>query len=399
MTLSPMTSPIESPEEPSLEAGRRSPNLLVQGFQLVLRNWPFLIWAYAINLLFGLLTGIPFAKGLAPYLDHSLAAQKISGTLDLNALYELRMHLRESSFFPIAEHTAGWLGLIQLVFLFVFFSGTIFVYVSAEPPRFSVLLRGGIAYFWRFVRAALAVGCVSSVLLGTLVALRSLLLFRAGAVYVERKMFLYSTISGAVVFLAAMLVRLWWDLVEVYIVRNAIDGERQVRHALLPAARLLYRSFFRAAGSFLLIGLLGLDALAFCLFLWNLLPAHQVWLAAVLAQLGLFFLLAARFWQRGMEAALVMSVDPPMIAVEDLEAEEEEDSLPVTGEEVLAGLSEPTLRDLVNKLRNEPWAKAEPSPPSPPLDSAPQKISIIDQHASKLPLGGLAAPDGKEPKG
>ena len=81
-----------------------------------------------------------------------------------------------------------------------------------------------------------------------------LLLARAGAVYVERKMFLYSAISGAVVLLAALLVRLWWDLVEVYIVRNAMDGERRVRQALLPALRLLWRYFFRTVGSFLLAG-------------------------------------------------------------------------------------------------------------------------------------------------
>ena len=400
-----MNPKIESPEEKSLETKVRLPNPLVQGFKLVLRNWPFVVWAYVLNLGFGLLAGVPLAVGLAPYLDHSLAAQKIAGTMDVTYLGELVMHLRESSFFPIAMRTAGWLNLVQLLLLFVLFAGTIFVYVSAEPPRLSVLLRGGVAYFWRFVRAALAAACVSTVVLGILLALRSLLLFRASAVYVERKMFLYSSISGAVVFLAALLVRLWWDLVEIYIVRNAIDGERRVRHALLPAAQLLFRYFFRTAGSFLLIGLIGLDALALCLFLWKLSPAHQVWLAGLLAQLGLFLLLATRFWQRGMEAALVMSADPPILAAQELAAiEEEEDESPVTGEEVLAGLSEPTLRDLVNKLRSEPWASPDPAPVTPPLSvvappvvatSEPERprvqpISILDRHVTKFPLGGAA---------
>jgi hypothetical protein len=388
---------IESLVEQSPETKRAAPNLLVQGLRLVLRNWPFLVWAYLINLAFSLLSGIPIARGLAPYLDHSLAAQKISGTIDTNTILELVTHLRESSFFPIAAQSTGWLTLIQLLFLFVFFCGTIFVYVSAEPPRFSVLVRGGIAYFFRFVRAAVAAVCVSSVILGILIALRSLLIFRASAVYVERKMFLYSSISGAVVFLAAMLVRLWWDLVEVYVVRNAIDGERRVRQALLPAARLLYRYFFRAAGSFFLIGIIGLDALALCLFLWKLLPAHQVWLAGLLAQTGLFLLLASRFWQRGMEAALVMSIDPPMIAAEDVDAaEEDEEEVRVPGEDVLASLTEPTLRDLVNKLRDEPWATTEPVIPPTLIAPEPKivddpKVSVIDRmdrHATKFPLGG-----------
>ncbi len=68
---------------------RPLPNLLAQGFRLALRNWPCVVWAYAVNLVFGLLAGIPFAAGLAPYLDHSLAAQKIAGTIDLAYLAEL----------------------------------------------------------------------------------------------------------------------------------------------------------------------------------------------------------------------------------------------------------------------------------------------------------------------
>ncbi len=87
--------------------------------------------------------------------------------------------------------------------LFVLFAGTTFVYVSAEPPRLSVLLRGGVAYFWRFVRAAILAGCVAAVILGILLTARAVLLDRAGAVYVERTMFLYSAISAAVVLLVA----------------------------------------------------------------------------------------------------------------------------------------------------------------------------------------------------
>jgi len=390
---------------------RALPNLFVQGFQLALRNWPFVVWAYAVNLGFGLLAGIPFATGLAPYLDHSLAAQRIAGTIDVTYLGELLMHLRETSFRPIAIHTAVWLNLLQLLVLFFLFAGTTFVYVSAEPPQLSVLLRGGVAYFWRFVRAAILAACIAAVLLGILLLARVLLLDRAGAVYVERKMFLYSAISGAVVLLVALITRLWWDLVEVYIVRNAMDGERRVRQALLPALRLLGKYFFRTVGSFFLSGMLGVGGLALCLFLWKqFVPAHQVWLACLLAQLGLFLLLASRFWQRGIEATLVMSADPPIVAVEEIAALEEEETPVAAGPEVFAGLSEPTLRELVQKLRTQPLAgpeavpvvppRASPEPESalapvadPPKLNEPQ-ISILDRHATKFPLGG--ASPGKE---
>jgi hypothetical protein len=392
-----------SPGDQQPRTNRPLPNLFVQGFRLALRNWPFVVWAYAVNLGFGLLAGIPFATGLAPYLDHSLAAQRIAGTIDVTYLGELLMHLRETSFRLIAIHTAVWLNLLQLLMLFVLFAGTTFVYVSAEPPRLSVLLRGGVAYFWRFVRAAILAGCVAAVILGILLLARVLLLDRASAVYVERKMFLCSAISGAVVLLVALIARLWWDLVEVYIVRNAMDGERRVRHALLPALRLLGKYFFRTVGSFFLSGMLGFGALALCLFLWKqFVPAHQVWLACLLAQLGLFLLLASRFWQRGIEATLVMSADPPIVAVEEIAAMEEEEMPVAAGPEAFAGLSEPTLRELVQKLRTQPLASPEAAPVLPPYPEAASaavadparvnepQVSILDRHGTKFPLGGVS---------
>jgi hypothetical protein len=313
------------------------------------------------------------------------------------------VHLHESGFRSTAINTATWLNLLQLLVLFVLFAGTTFVYVSAEPPQLSVLLRGGVAYFWRFVRAAILSGCVAVVILGILLSVRAVLLTRADKTYVEHTMFLYSAISAAVVLLAASVLRLWWDLVEVYIVRNVMDGERRVRQALLPALRLLGKYFFRTVGSFLLSGLLGVAALALCLLLWNqFVPAHQVWLACLLAQIGLFLLLASRFWQRGIEAALVLSADPPMVAVAELAATVEEEDMPVADtSDALAGLSEPTLRELVQKLRNEPWATPDAAPAvplRPSLESTPAgdplkpnepKTSVFERHATKFPLGGV----------
>jgi hypothetical protein len=397
-----------------LRVNRPLPNLLVQGFQLGLRNWPCVVWAYAANLFFSLLASVPFAAGLASYLDHSLAAQRIAGTVDFSVLGELALHLRDTGFIPMAMHTAGWLNMLQVVVLFVLFAGSVFVFVSAEPPRLSVLLRGGVAYFWRFARAAILAGLTAVIVLGILLAVRAAVLARASAVYVERRMFVYSAVSGAVVLLVAMLVRLWWDLVEVYIVRNAMDGERSVRQALLPALRLLGRYFFRIVGSFLLTGLAGLTALVLCLLLWKVLPAHQVWLAALLAQAGLFFLLAGRFWQRGVETALVMSADPPRVAQEELATEEiapvEEEDTPVAANvEYLSGLSEPTLRDLVLKLRTEPLANPEaagpllrptaaPEPePAKPVEVNEASTSLLDRHVTKFPLGGITPDQEADP--
>jgi hypothetical protein len=396
-----MTMELQTSAVPPLREKRQLPNLLLQGFQLGLRNWPCVVWTYAVNLLFALLAGIPLSSGLAPYLDHSLAAKHIAGTIDISYLRELAIQVRGTGIFPMVTQTAVWLNVLQVLVLFVLFAGSVFVYVSAEPPRLSVLLRGGIAYFWRFVRAAIVAGFAATLILGLLLGIRGLLLDRADNVYTQRQIFVHSAISAGLILLLALLVRLWWDLVEVYIVRNAMDGERSILPALLPALRLLFRYFFRTFGSFLVAGLAGVFALAMCLLLWRLLPAHQVWIACLLAQFGLFLLLAGRFWQRGIEATLVMSVDPPRVATDAMEPEEtaevgEEEVPAIGGGAYLPGLSEPTLRDLVLKLRTDPLAKpevlsgppqiSEPDPvQAPPVSS----VSLLDRHETKFPLGGV----------
>ena len=390
-----MNTTIESAAAGQAGIKQPLPNFLAHGFLLALHNWPFVLWAYAVNLVFGLLAGIPFATGLVPYLDHSVAAQRIAGTIDITYLGELAIHLRDTPFFPIAIHTAGWLTLLQVLVLFVFFAGTIFVYVSAEPPRLSVLLRGGVAYFWRFVRAGILVGCVAGLILGILFAARAELLTWASGTYRDTNLLSYTIASWAVVLLTALLLRLWFDLVQVYVVRNAMDGEGRAHRALLPALKLMRRYPFRSIGSFLLIGLAGVSGLALCVFVWKfLLPARQIWAAGLLAQVGLFLLLASRFWQRGLEAALVMSVDPPMIAVEELATMTEEEDIPlVLAPAAPSTASDPTLRDLVAKLRSEPWASPE-LPAAPVIERPEPAISVTDRHATKFPLGGVIP--GKE---
>ena len=390
---------IEPPVDTNKPDVAESSNLVVQGFRMALRHWPFVVWAYAINLCVGLLTALPWMSGLAPFLDHSLEAQKIAGTIDLSALGELAMHLYRTGLRPAAMHTAGWLSLFELAAMFFLFTGTVFAYVAGEPAQLLVLLRGGLAYFWRFVRASCLAGACSAVILGLLLAVRALLLAHAEATYVDRTLFLYAAVTGAVVLLVGLLLRLWWDLVEVYVVRNVLAGETRVRYAFMPALRLLHRHFFRVCGSFLLAGVSGVCALALCLYAWNrLVPAHQVWLAALLAQLGLFLLLASRFWQRGVETALVLAVDPVVVALADpvvAEAAAEESAVPEKIDaEVIAALpavKEPTLRDLVLKLRTEPLAAPDllPLPPDLGLNPMQSPVPPVDRHAGKFPLGGV----------
>jgi hypothetical protein len=101
--------------------------------------------------------------------------------------------------------------------------------------------------------------------------------------------------------------------------------------------------------------------------------------------------------------------DPPIVVAEEI-AEEmdliiEEDVPVLSGVDVSPGMSEPTLRELVQKLRTEPWASPETIPvvplhpssePGPAPAPGPDRtkvdepqISILDRHVTKYPLGGV----------
>jgi hypothetical protein len=99
-----------------------------------------------------------------------------------------------------------------------------------------------------------------------------------------------------------------------------------------------------------------------------------------------------------------MAADPPRIAADGLEPDEMaelEDEVSTTGSD--AYLSEPTLRDLVQKLRTEPLAKPEtlsgppqlfgPGPvialPPKPAEVSDPTVSLLDRHETKFPLGGV----------
>jgi hypothetical protein len=435
------TTPLQ---ETSVRSRRRLSRLLADGFHLVLHNWPCVLWVYAVTLVFGLLTAVPVTYGLSPYIDHSLEAEKIAGTLNVPALAELGIHLGEDGFFSMVLRSARWVQSFELLLLFVLFAGAVVVFVSSEPARLSVLLREGVRYFWRFVRATVIAGVVALVLVGILAALRGFLLDRVSDLAAERQMFWFAAISGLVVAAVGMLVRLWWDLVEIYIARNAMEGRLRVRQTLRPALELLRRHFWSLAGGFLLPGLAALAAFLLCLYLWKLLPAHQVWGAMLLGQLGLFFLLAGRFWQRGVETVMVASFDSARVTREDLLVEttvfekvipretlqmapreipvvapastplpeesnpapEPKAGKPATGESATrdlalpdSALREPTLRDLVMRLKDQPWASAEavpdmPAEPAPPAPEAPRAdpvtepyTALLERHLAKTPLG------------
>ena len=310
-----------TPIDSSLHPIPHQRNLLFGGLRIALRGLPAVLWTYVLSLGAALLFATRFYGQWNALLSHSLAAQSLTSGFDLGTL--------ASGFLRLSEHVPGGnpphlSGVIVFaVVSFVLVPGTLFCYAAPAPTRLSTLFRAGVEHFWRFVRIALLFLLVGGIVLGSLSALRTAL---AGVIddhLVGRPAFLLNAVGFGILFLVATLVRLYFDLVEVYTVQLGVQttrpntrSDRRIRRTLKPAWRTLTQHFASAWLTFLLLTVLGVSALVLATrFLVGSLAQPRVWPAFVVMQLALLFDLFTRFWQRGAETVLAQNHPLPFAPV------------------------------------------------------------------------------------
>jgi hypothetical protein len=294
-------------------ARRRS--ILGHGLLLVVRVPGALLWTYALNLGLALLFSMRIHAQLSSILDRSLEAERLNTAFDLGVLNEA---LHRMSYMAPSTGSSSYVGLpLYLLCYFVLVPGTLFCYHAQAPSRLPILVSSGIAYFWRFVRITLFTAAISAAVLVPLILLQT-----AWSHYIDVHVVgVAATIDQAagagLIALVAALLRLYFDLIEVYVVqlgdqhRSNGKQDRRVWRTLLPALRALRGNFGRAYGSFLALAVLGLFAVV-----WTgqvairMLAQPRVWPAFLLVQAGLFAMLATRFWQRGAET--ILATDYPL---------------------------------------------------------------------------------------
>ena len=288
-------------------------DIFLHGLSLTLRRLPALLWTYAFNLALAFLFSISLNLQLSTLLSHSLAAQRLSSGFDLGALSETYLDLHEG---PIGHAGTGFGHTSILLYLLVYFllvPGTLFCYQTSAPARLSTLLQQGLIHFWRFVRITILTVIVSGLVLGPLFFLNGLWADHVDEHIVGRSAFLHVLAGNIVIFLVASVLRLYFDLVEVYTVQLGLHlrpngkPDRRVRRALAPAWRTLCANFSQAWPIFLFLTLLGFAAVVLTARTsMHMLAQPRVWPTFLLAQIGLFLMLLTRFWQRGAETSLAL---------------------------------------------------------------------------------------------
>lgn len=298
--------------------------LLTSGLSLTLRNWPAIAWTYVFNLGLALLFALPLHQQIAAITAHSLASQRLTGAFDLGTMVGVILKLSDGP----GPATAGsyFSAPLYLVLYFLIVPGTLFCYQTGTPARLFTLLQSGFVHFWRFVRITLISLVVSVPILAGLNALQNLWSDHIDKTTVGRPAFLLSLAGLVLIGLIAAILRAYFDLVQVYTVQLGLlqfpvdpekksRPERQIRRAFKPAWRTLRRNFFRLYLTFVFLTLLGLAAVVgTARTAIHSLAQPRVWPVFLLAQLGLFLMLASRFWQRAAETVLALDNPIPVPA-------------------------------------------------------------------------------------
>jgi hypothetical protein len=296
----------------------RKRSILIHGLGITLRRLPALLWTYVFNLGLAILFSLGLHHSLSSILDHSFASQRLVGAFDLGTVAEAIMHLHAGASGGSAFSAAHTGIFAYLAIYFLLIPGTLFCYQTSYPARLGTLLQQGLLYFWRFIRITILTLIVCGLIIGGLGALQSRWATHVDNHAVGLHAFL-ATLTGIIlVFLVATVLRLYFDLVEVYTVqlgqhlRHNGKPDRRVRRTLGPAFRTLRHNFGRAWGTFLFLTLLGAAAVAFTgNIAMHTLAQPRVWPQFLLAQIGLFIMLLTRFWQRGAETSL--SLQSPIL--------------------------------------------------------------------------------------
>ena len=292
-------------------------NLLFGGLALTLRALSALVWTYVLSLGIALLFSLRFYGQWSALLSHSIAAQSLTSAFDLGTL--------SGGILRLSDHVPGgnppFFGgaVIFGIAYFLLVPGTLLCYAEGTRAKLSMLLSGGLAFFWRFVRITLLTLLVGAILVGPLAAINTALVSRINEHIVGRPAFLLECVGGLVVFLVASLVRLYFDLVEVYTVqlglRTRADGrpDRRVRLTLRPAWRTLTRHLGSAWLTFLALAILGALAMTLAArFTVESLAQPRVWPAFLVEQIGILAVLFTRLWQRGAETVLAANHPLPL---------------------------------------------------------------------------------------
>jgi len=266
-----------------------------RGAGLARRDWPGLAWLYLSNLVLAALASTALSAEFGSVLNTSLEAQRLAHGFDLAVFLDLllRPEVTPRLLAPASLSFAIAFGLVTLFLT----PGIVQGFLSEEHPRRGAFFQACGHWFWRFFWFAVLTLPVFGIVLGVLSLARDALLSWAEKSPEPRLYFYVGLGTLLVMWVAAVVLRLWFDLTQFALVHSG-----KFWRSIATGFRLLRRGCFRLFWIYFSISLVGWLGLAAGLWLWVKLPPERVGLAFLLGQAILILWLGTRYWQRAAEA-------------------------------------------------------------------------------------------------
>lgn len=265
---------------------------------LLWRHRRLLWWLFAMNLALAWLGSLPVRATLGPLLDHSLESAKLVAGFDVGTLIML-LERPEVQLRPLAAGALGAAVLSLLGALF-FDGGLLREYLEDRKLSGEDFFAGCGVFFWRMLR----LGLLALVPFAGLMALGSACSDFVGRKFHDapdgRPEFYVNVASHLLLVLAALLVRLWFDLAQARTVR---DDERRMLLEVLRSFPLAFRS--RLYGQYAGIALAAAASCGLGVWLWLNLPHRAMAASFALLELVTLAQIAARLWMKAASARWV----------------------------------------------------------------------------------------------
>lgn len=263
------------------------------GWKLVIRHHRILWWVFFVNLMVGVLASVGPRLLFGKVLDNSMNSARLVDGFDLTAFFALLMK-PEISLGPLVAGSLVLAGLFMLFMLFI--SGGILVtYREDRKLSTAEFFEASGAYFWRMVRLML-MSLVPFVIINIAWTLVSSLSSKLSSDAPQEKLgFWVQVISGFVLLLVFLLVRLWFDVAQV---RAVAQDERGMFHNLMRTFRVAKGAIWSLLWMYFRISLLAWGAIIFGGWAWANLPSRATMLTILVLEGILLLQFFARLWQK-----------------------------------------------------------------------------------------------------
>jgi len=256
-------------------------------------------WIFAVNLVIAWLSSLSTRATLSAVLDHSMESAKLVTGFDVGTL-ALLLERPDVSARTLAPGAAG-AALIFLVYLLFIDGGALTVFLEDRELSRAEFFENAGLFFWRMVRLAL----YSAAAFGLLMAAGGEISGYAGTLSSdapqERLGFFVNVAGKVVIVIATLWVRMWFDLAQVWVVR---ENEYKIIRGLARSLRVALRSG-KLFASYVGIGWFAVVTFGAGVGVWVYLPHAAMGRSFLVLELVTITQIASRLWMKAASARWV----------------------------------------------------------------------------------------------